>query len=478
MSNKKYKVVSLFSGAMGLDLGLHSAKRFDVIACVEVEKVFCSTIRENIKRGALPSKPLVYEIDIKKLKPEQLLKDLGLKIGELDVLIGGPPCQSFSTAGRRGTVQDPRGTLVWDFMRFVKGLRPKIFLMENVRGLLSAAIQHRPIAMRPDKGGPPLKPEEMPGSVVRLFAQELLEFTAAPYHMDCFEVNAVNYGAPQLRERALFIGNRFNYEINFPDPTHGPQDNAPLLLAEIKKEKLSPWRTLGDAIKNIKHDEQSIMDFSPRKKKYLSLVPPGGNWRYLPDVLQRESMGKAFDAKGGRSGWWRRLSYDLPCPTLVTMPNHASTALCHPDEVRALTVREYCRIQEFPDQWVVCGTPAEQYRQIGNAVPVRLGQVAGNVIAGALDKISQNGNKAVAGPPKTYRKIYVQSHIRTRQWFKNGTAYAWEDGEDNADITYAPMKTKRTSCVMEAKKKYVKKPGTAKAKKLRNRKKVAPKRAR
>jgi DNA (cytosine-5)-methyltransferase 1 len=478
MSNKKYKVVSLFSGAMGLDLGLHNTKRFDVVACVEVEKVFCNTIRENIKCGNLPSNPLVYEIDIKKLNPEQLLKDLNLKIGELDVLIGGPPCQSFSTAGKRGTVQDPRGTLVWDFMKFVKGLRPKIFLMENVRGLLSAAIHHRPIALRPDKDGPSLKPDEMPGSVVRLFAQELQEFTDAPYHMDCFEVNAVNYGAPQLRERALFIGNRYNYEINFPDPTHGSQINQSLLLTENHKRKLRPWRTLGDVIKNVKQDEKTIMDFSPRKKKYLSLVPPGGNWRHLPDVLQRESMGKAFHAKGGRSGWWRRLSYDLPCPTLVTMPNHASTSLCHPDEVRALTVREYCRIQEFPTRWIVCGTPAEQYRQIGNAVPVRLGQVAGKVIAGALDSIYQNNNKILEGAPKEYRKIYIQSHIRTRQWFKNGTAYAWGDGEDNVGITYAPMKTKRTSCVMEARKKYAKKPGTAKAKKHRNQKTVASKRAR
>lgn len=479
MGNKKYKVVSLFSGAMGLDLGLHNTKQFDVIACVEVEKVFCNTIRENIKRGNLPSKPIVYEVDIKKLDPKQLLKDLNLKIGELDVLVGGPPCQSFSTAGKRGTVQDPRGTLVWDFMKFVKALRPKIFLMENVRGLLSAAIRHRTIALRPDKGGLPLKPDEMPGSVVQLFARELQEFTDAPYHMDCFEVNAVNYGAPQLRERALFIGNRYNYEINFPDPTHGLQTDEQLLpLTEKSKNKLRPWHTLGDVIRNIKHDEQTIMDFSPRKKTYLSLVPPGGNWRHLPDILQRESMGKAFHAKGGRSGWWRRLSYDLPCPTLVTMPNHASTSLCHPDEVRALTVREYCRIQEFPDRWVVCGTPAEQYRQIGNAVPVRLGQVAGKVIAGALDSIYLNNNKILEGAPKAYRKIYIQSHIRTRQWFKNGTAYAWEDGEDNAGITYSPMKTKRTSCVMEAKKKYAKKPRIAKTKKHRNNKALASKRAR
>src|SRR3546814_2521136 len=95
-------------------------------------------------------------------------------------------------------------------------------------------------------------------------------------------------------------------------------------------------------------------------------------------------MGKAWDAKGGRSGWWRRLNFDLPSPTLVTMPNHASTALCHPIETRALTVKEFARIQEFPDDWVFCGTAAQQYAQIGNAVPTRLGSVAGEVISESL----------------------------------------------------------------------------------------------
>ena len=141
-------------------------------------------------------------------------------------------------------------------------------------------------------------------------------------------------------------------------------------------------------------------------------------------------------------------------------------------------MREYCRIQEFPAQWVVCGTPADQYRQIGNAVPVRLGQIAGKVIVGALDSIYQNDNKVLEGAPKAYRKINIQSHIRTRQWFKDGTAYAWEDGEDNKDITYAPMKAERTSCIMEAKKKYAKKSGATKTKKHRNHKAVATKRTR
>lgn len=451
MGRRTYNVVSLFSGAMGLDLGLHETERFRILACVEIEKVFCDTIRTNIERGNLPERPRVYEMDVRALDPKQLLRDLNLNVGDVDVLVGGPPCQSFSTAGKRGTVQDARGTLLWDFMRFIKGLQPKIFLMENVRGLLSAALKHRPIAQRPEKGGPPLEPDEQPGSVVRLFAHDLQTSEEGRYHMDCFEVNAVNYGAPQLRERALFIGNRFNHLIDFPDPTHGHPDrsNAYGSLFAEDEGALQPWRTLGDAIRDLSEREPVIMDFSPRKKGFLSRVPPGGNWRHLPEDIQKESLGKAFFAKGGRSGWWRRLSYDLPCPTLVTMPNHASTALCHPEQVRALTVREYCRVQEFPDSWSVCGTPAEQYRQVGNAVPVVLGRVAGYVVAEALDQLRGRGWRPAQTVAEPYRRIYIQSHVRTRQWFKNGRAYLWDDGQANGNVIYSPMKTSRASRLMQ-----------------------------
>lgn len=454
MSSEKYNVVSLFTGAMGLDLGLHKTGKFRLLACVEVEKVFCDTIRKNISLGNLPDSPRVYEQDIQSLTPEEILEDLKLNAGDIDVLVGGPPCQSFSTAGKRGTIQDTRGPLLWDFMRFIRGLKPKVFLMENVRGLLSAAIRHRPISERPERGGPPLSPEEMPGSVVKLFAEELQQFKDTPYHMDCFEVNAVNYGAPQLRERALFIGNRFNRQVDFPNPTHGnPRGrDEQYTLWDPPGSGIRPWRTLGDVIKGLHDDHPILMDFSPRKKKFLSLVPPGGNWRHLPEKTQEESMGKAFFAKGGRSGWWRRLSYQLPCPTLVTMPNHASTALCHPEELRALSIREYCRIQEFPDAWAVCGTPAEQYRQIGNAVPVRLGEVAGETIAAFLHMMKRNDWQVKKGLPAPYRRVYIQAHVRTRLWFKNGQVYTWTEGRDNNAAAYLPMKTVRSSRVMGVKK--------------------------
>ena len=451
MPARKLKVISLFSGGMGLDLGLESTGRFQTIACVENDSAACDTIRHNRTNGRLRKSLKVYEGDISELDPLDVLNDLGIEPGEIDVVSGGPPCQSFSTAGKRGTVQDVRGTMLWQFLRFVDVMQPKFFLMENVRGLLSAALQHRPIADRPNKGGPPLKEKEKPGSVVEQFVKDLRSIDGAEYHMDVFEVNSVNYGAPQIRERVLFIGNRFNEQIDFPNPTHGKQKEAPseqktLFDCEDNESDFLPWETLGDAIKGIQEESPELLDFSPRKKKFLTLVPPGGNWRCLPVELQKESMKKAWFAKGGRSGWWRRLSYDFPCPTLMTMPNHASTSLCHPEFVRVLSLKEYAAVQEFPEEWEFCGTTAEKYRQVGNAVPVRLGKVAGETICRAMSRLQKCGFKPQSEAPKPFRVVYIQSHVRTRSWFKDGKAVT-EDGEG---VSYnAPKTVRKTSRVME-----------------------------
>lgn len=365
------------------------------------------------------------------------MQEVGLEVGQLDLLVGGPPCQSFSTTGRRGTVQDPRGTLLWQFLRFIEALKPKFFLMENVRGLMSAALRHRPIDQRPEHGGPPLELDEVPGSVVNMFVGDL----HGEYRLDCFEVNAVNYGAPQLRERALFVGNRFNRLTEFPQPTHGINDPREGTLFD--DATLKPFRTLGDALVGLVEQSPVVMDFSPRKKRYLSMIPAGGNWRCLPSAIAQESMGAAYFAKGGRSGWWRRLSFDLPCPTVVTMPNHAGTALCHPTEVRALTLRECARVQEFSDDWEFVGTPAEQYAQVGNAVPVRLGLICGELMRDQLNEVFASGLQRTAGITPPARVVYVKSHVRTRQWYKAGRKFVWRDGEDNTSTVYGAAKTHR-----------------------------------
>lgn len=448
MGKSVYNVVSLFSGAMGLDIGLEKTGRFQVLACVEKVPAFCDTIRANKAAGRLSQQLQLFQTPIEHLNPLHVLERIGLESGELDVLAGGPPCQSFSTTGKRGTTQDPRGTLLWQFLRFVEVMRPRFFIMENVRGLLSAALHHRHIAQRPDKGGSPLAPDEQPGSVVRAFAEDLQRIPGTPYHMDCFEVNAVNYGAPQLRECAIFVGNRYNTVVDFPDPTHGSsvsakQQDAQGQLFDSEENGLIPWLTLRDAIGDLKEETPELMDFSPRKKRFLSMIPQGSNWRSLPVELQKESMGSAWHAKGGRSGWWRRLSFDLPCPTLLTMPNHAGTALCHPTEVRVLSLREYARIQEFPDDWEFCGKTAEKYAQVGNAVPVRLGVVAGEAVVEQLDALRRAQWNPKPKKPDAYRIVYVQSHVRTRQWFKDGKTFVWDDGGVNGQAAYAPPRTIR-----------------------------------
>ena len=414
MQSRQLSMVSLFTGAGGLDAGLDATGKFDLLAAAEWDSASCRTLEMNRDAGRFGTKSTrIYEADLSVMDPHQLLKDLGLQPGDLDVLVGGPPCQSFSTAGRRGTVQDPRGQMLWHFLRFVEVLRPKMFLVENVRGLLSAALRHRPIAERPNRGGAPLAPDEQPGSAVRAWVDDLLDINGGEYRVDSFEVNAVNYGAPQLRERVLFIGNRLGINVQFPSPTHGAVDQG-----------LLPFTTLGEALDGFSEQSPVMMDFSPRKKAFLAYVPEGGNWRAMPENIQKESMGRAFYAKGGRSGWWRRLSWDLPCPTITTLPNHSSTSMCHPTENRVLSVGECARVQEFPEGWAFAGSAAQQMKQVGNAVPVRLGMVAGELIADHISA-ARPGTTSVVEMSR-WTNTYLRSHVRTRSWWKNGRAVVRE----------------------------------------------------
>lgn len=369
-TSRRYTVISLFAGAMGLDLGLHGTGRFHLLACIEKNHAFCQTIRLNQEAGRLPADLHIVQSDIADVDPLKLLEDFGLRPGEVDLVVGGPPCQPFSRARQRARVQDARSALPFEFLRFVNAMQPRFFLMENVPGLLTAA----------------LKPGEEPGTLMRAFEVGLAE----SYRVDTFLVDAASYGTPQFRERAIVIGNRCNARLVLPEPTHGPPDDrrfdSPL---DAVLPSLKPWVTLRDALRDLEDPAPVILDFSPRRKRYLVLVPPESNWRSLPAELLRESFGNAWrEDEAPRSGWWRRLSFDAPSPTLLTMPCHASTALCHPTETRALSLREYARIQQFPDDWVFCGTKAERYAQVGNAVPRGLSQMVGEVIAEALDELA------------------------------------------------------------------------------------------
>lgn len=383
MGKKTYTCVSLFSGAFGLDIGLENANIHSDLA-IEIDPLACETIKVN--RPGME----VWCRDIREVSGKEILDHLGIKKGELDILVGGPPCQSFSTAGNRGSTRDSRGSLIFDFFRLVEELKPKVFLMENVRGLLSAVKSSTRLVS--ESGNVNITSATYLGSV----ANELLnKFTELKYRVDYYAVNSVNYGVPQLRERALFFGNRLGFKSEFPEPTHGPTEKY-------------PFSVLRDAIGGLKEKSPVVLDFSPRKKKYLSMIPPGENWRALPKKIAEESMGKAYFAKGGRSGWWRRLSFDRPSPTIVTMPNHASTSLCHPTETRALTLRECARIQGFPDNWTFLGTVSQQYKQVGNAVPCKLGEICGQVL---LDVLEKRAKKAKRG---TIEGKVLRSTVRTK----------------------------------------------------------------
>ena len=369
MQKDVLSVISLFSGALGLDLGLEKAG-FKVRVAVENDKHAANTIRLN-----RPDIKLV-ERDIEKVKSKELLKITGLKVGEVTLVSGGPSCQTFSTAGRRNSLSDPRGKLIHHFIRIVKETQPRFFVMENVRGLLSAARVHRPLRKR-GHGFPVLDKREELGSA---FAFILRELKKTGYYIVFDVLNTADFGTPQTRHRVVIIGSRDGEPIQIPNPTHSLQPIG----------NLEQWVTLKEALKGLEDKKPQFIPFSPKLKKYLKLIPEGGNWRDLPKRMQKGAMGKAYDSWGGRVGFFRRLNWDSPSPALTTHPVSKATLLCHPTKLRPLSVKEYSRIQQFPDSWEISGGISKQYTQVGNAVPVGLGYAIGKSIRKAIaSKTSQ-----------------------------------------------------------------------------------------
>lgn len=347
MSKTKPRVVSLFTGAMGLDLGLEKAG-FETIACVENEKNCIATIKTN--RPHLP----LYE-DIAQVDPLQILSDLGLSPGEVELVAGGPPCQAFSTAGRRRSLEDFRGNLIVRYLEYIKAIRPRYFIMENVRGILSAKLANTPPEYQEY-----IALENTPGSVVYFLTKE---FKKLGYNISFSLFDASFYGVPQKRERFIMFGTRGANEVAIPFPT---TKDKPL--------------TLKDAIGNLKSITHTFIPLREKHIKYLKLLKGGEYWKHLPAELQEEAMGKAYGLQGGRTGFFRRLSWDKPSPTLVTHPAMPATMLVHPEELRPLSIQEYAHIQQFPKNWIFAGKPIAVYKQIGNAVPVGLGFMAGKAI--------------------------------------------------------------------------------------------------
>lgn len=344
---RPYRLIELFAGAGGLALGMEKAG-FKSVLLNEFDKHACNTLRTNRPHWN------VVEGDVSKL-------DFTAYKDQIDILSGGFPCQAFSYAGKKLGFEDTRGTLFFEFARAVKETNPKVIVGENVRGLL----QH-------DDG----KTLAAICSVIDELGYELVEPRV---------LKALFYQVPQKRERLFLVGIR--------------KDLAPL----VKFHWPSPYHrvmTMRDALKKGELYDCDVppsvgQSYPPRKAEILAQVPAGGYWRDLPDELQREYMKKSYFLGGGKTGMARRLAWDEPSLTLTCAPAQKQTERCHPEETRPLTVREYARIQTFPDNWVFAGPITAQYKQIGNAVPVNLAYAMGRVLISLLNQIEEIQNPSL-----------------------------------------------------------------------------------
>ncbi|MCK9435311.1 MAG: DNA cytosine methyltransferase [Candidatus Cloacimonetes bacterium] len=320
-----YKTIELFAGAGGMAIGFERAG-FEPILLVEKDRDACRTLKTN-----RPQWP-IFQGDVtlanySNLKP--------------DTVTGGFPCQSFSHAGKRLGLEDTRGTLFYEFARCIKETSPKFFLGENVHGLMTH-----------DNG--------------RTFKTVLGVLSDLRYYVEYKLLDSSEFGVPQKRKRLIIVGVNKSLNIGFKWP---------------KKE--FPPLTLRDALRGC--PSSPCVSYSEKKAKVLELVPPGGDWRDLPDDIAKEYMGKSYyNTDGGRTTYARRISWDKPSPTITCSPAQKQTEICHPDETRPLSVRESARIQTFPDDWIFEGSVSSQYKQIGNAVPVELAYRLANSVRSSL----------------------------------------------------------------------------------------------
>lgn len=337
-----YKVLELFAGAGGLAVGMEQSG-LKCVALNEIDKFACATLRKNRPGWK------VLEGDIKNFDFFEF-KD------SIDVVTGGFPCQAFSYAGKRLGFEDARGTLFYEFARVVKEVNPPICIGENVRGLLS------------HDGGKTLQ-----GMISIL---DEIGYRVVPVRV----LKAINYQVPQKRERLILVGIRKDIDLEYEYPK-----------AHKKVYNLNDALKEGELF-NSDVPKSNGAKYPASKKNVLDLVPPKGYWRDLPLEIQKEFMGGSFYLGGGKTGMARRIGWDEPCLTLTCSPAQKQTERCHPDETRPFTVREYARIQTFPDDWEFVGSLAQQYKQIGNAVPVNLGREVGYSIIKFLNKYHSLSN--------------------------------------------------------------------------------------
>lgn len=335
-----YTCIELFAGAGGLALGMEQAG-LKHIMLNEQDKYACATLKQN--------RPLwnVIENDIHKI-------DFKKYANSVDLLTGGFPCQAFSHAGNRCGFEDARGTLFFELARAIRDAKPKVVLCENVRGLLSH-----------DSG--------RTFNVIKHVINELGYNLVEPRVLQ-----AVKYKVPQKRERVILIAVKKEYhgiaQFRWPEPYYRIMN---------LRDAFYPGELYSTEVPSSKG-----MAYSENKRKVLELVPMGGYWKDLPVDIQKSYMGKSYYSGGGKTGMAKRLSLDEPALTLTCAPAQKETERCHPTKTRPLTVREYARIQTFPDDWEFVGNISAQYKQIGNAVPVNLAYALGRSIVRLLNEIT------------------------------------------------------------------------------------------
>lgn len=337
---RDYKLVELFAGAGGLAIGMEKAG-FETVLLNELDKHACQTLRNNRPQWN------VIQGDISQI-------DFKPYYGQIDIVTGGFPCQAFSYAGHKRGFEDARGTLFFEFARAIKEIQPKVFLAENVRGLLN------------HDNGRTLE-------TIKGIIDELGYFLVEPRVL-----KAIFYQVPQKRERLFLVAIRKDLakKVIFKWPS--PYQRIMTMKDALKK----------GALYNCDVPKSQGMKYPKRKIEILSQVPEGGYWRDLPDELQREYMMKSYFLGGGKTGIARRLAWNEPSLTLTCSPAQKQTERCHPEETRPLTVREYARIQTFPDDWLFSGPMGAQYKQIGNAVPINLAYAVGRSLIRLLNDFS------------------------------------------------------------------------------------------
>jgi len=344
-----FSALSLFSGAGGMDIGVRQAG-FKVLACIEIDPHCCETLRNAIERER--ARTLLLERDIRQVKPFQVMESLDLQIGELDLLFGGSPCQSFSQAGKRASLDDERGLLLFEFVRFAKDLKPKVILIEQVKGVLKA-----------------LDIDGNVGGVCKDLSSQLRELG---YRLSIQTINSANYGVAQVRERVFIVATKTEEAFHFPLPTHEKVD------AQISLFPTQKHITVGQALMGL--GSPSKDKENPPEDSHIDITPAGDRRRihgvsegsflakelHLPEE-QRCKLTKKDTTK------FRRLSFSKPSLTL-----RCGEIFFHPVEDRYMTPREYMRIHGYSDDYVLKGPirsrsgrvrHLDQHRQVANSVP-------------------------------------------------------------------------------------------------------------